>query len=761
MSFTPIVSTTVSDETVSSGTQRIINGGMAQNNIIEYGGYQNICSGGAASDTIVNSGGGQNVSSGGRAANTIINEGIQRVNGSAVSAVINLGGRQDVSGAAADTAINFGGSQYVSSGGKVSGTIISYGGNQYVSSGGRASGTIIGSDGNQHISYGGKAVDTIINSGGKQYMADAAVNTVINSGGCQLLQYACGSANATTVNRGGYLYTEWGATQTQVNFGGMLMIGSRGWATGFNIASGGILGWDFGASFKGTSNGRAVSSASTKTSFNLYLIGGVSQSVGYSFSASSTTINSGGYQFINVGGRAANTIINSGGSQTVFFGGAANNNIINRGLQSVNGTVTNTTVNSGGSQRISVGGMTNGTTVNFGGSQYVEGGRLLGALTIAGGDVVLANASAIASLAKISYKLANAQTNDILLKVNDGVMGLGATSYSLDLSNTGFGSYILADGANLIPMGGKRFSVSYNNKYTNLQVGSNYTFTDGARLELNFTNGANDRLTAVFTAAATDRAANDYRTAKDIANLDNWVGGGDPADCYSLTMNSAGILTLNLTGLTGDANLSLLDANGKLLKSSARKGNANEAISADLLGGTYYVKVAPYNGVNSAAYTLTHAEQYSPADTVGNSFETAFKITSNGPVHEWLGVGDKDDCYKFELQADSTVTLDLHGLSSNVNLYLYDSNGKQLALSAKAGNADESISKALKSGIYFAKATLAGKDNTAYNLDFVASPAAFKAGSLKMFSASSPLTSGADTGLSNDPLKKNQGMLAS
>ncbi|MFA6100871.1 MAG: pre-peptidase C-terminal domain-containing protein [Victivallaceae bacterium] len=237
----------------------------------------------------------------------------------------------------------------------------------------------------------------------------------------------------------------------------------------------------------------------------------------------------------------------------------------------------------------------------------------------------------------------------------------------------------------------------------------------------------------------------------------DWVGFGDPADYYQLTLASAGALTLNLTGLSGDANLTLLDSKGKVLKTSANKKIADEAIATALAAGDYFVKVAPADGgkgiVNNTYYNLSN---YFQAETAGNSFATAVELTSDGTVHGWVGTGNKDDYYTFELQASTAVTLDLTGINSNVNLYLYDSKNKQQAASAKSGNTDESITKTLTAGKYYVKATLAGKENTDYILNFNIDPAAFKTGSLGL---TGPLTGSADTG-SSDPLKKNNGLLA-
>ncbi|MHB9139519.1 MAG: PPC domain-containing protein, partial [Victivallaceae bacterium] len=281
------------------------------------------------------------------------------------------------------------------------------------------------------------------------------------------------------------------------------------------------------------------------------------------------------------------------------------------------------------------------------------------------------------------------------------------------------------------------------------------------------TVNTNYTLTNSVTYYPTDAAANDYKTAADIATLDNWVGFGDSADCYKLTLTGAGSLNLNLTGLSGNANLYLLDSSGRTLKTSATSGAASEAIAnVSLLSGTYYVKVATSDngkGTVNTNYTLTNSVTYYPEDTAGNTLAAAKEVTSSGTLSEWLGLGDKNDYYKFELGSATGTTLELSGLSSNVNLYLYDNKGKQLAVSAKTGAAAESITKSLAAGTYYVKATLTGTANTAYDLNLNIDPSAFKTGSLQLFSSSSTLSNSSDTALagSDDAMKKNLGLLAS
>ena len=241
----------------------------------------------------------------------------------------------------------------------------------------------------------------------------------------------------------------------------------------------------------------------------------------------------------------------------------------------------------------------------------------------------------------------------------------------------------------------------------------------------------------------------------------DWVGFGDPADYYQLTLATAGALTLNLTGLSGDANLTLLNSAGKVLQTSANKKTAAEFISTALATGDYFVKVAPADGgkgiVNNTYYNLNN---YFQEETAGNSFATAVELTSDGTVHGWVGAGNKEDYYKFEALADgATSSGDLSGFTSNVNFYVYNSARKLVASSANPGLIPESGDSGagkVDAGIYYVKVVLAGTGATEYNLNFDL----IQPGSLRIIGAAGPLSGSADTTNGNDPLKKINGLLA-
>ena len=365
-----------------------------------------------------------------------------------------------------------------------------------------------------------------------------------------------------------------------------------------------------------------------------------------------------------------------------------------------------------------------------------------------------------------------------IVECNDWTgFGDPADYYQLTLTNAGtlslnltglFGDANLA----LLNSAGKVLKTSANKKTadeaisTPLLAGDYFVKiapADGGKGIINNTHYTLSNMVDYFPDDNADNTQADANVIGELADrvaveCNDWVGFGDPADYYQLTLASAGALTLNLTGLSSDANLTLLNSSGKVLKTSANKKSADEAIATALAAGDYLVKVAPADGgkgiANNTYYNLSN---YFQEETAGSSFATSVELISDGTVHGWVGSGNKDDYYTFELQASTAVTLDLTGMNSNVNLYLYDRKNKQQAASAKSGNSDESITKTLAAGKYYVKATLAGKENTDYILNFNIDPSAFKTGSLGL---TGPLTGSADTG-SSDPLKKNNGLLAS
>ena len=161
-------------------------------------------------------------------------------------------------------------------------------------------------------------------------------------------------------------------------------------ATNTTINDGGLQYVDSGGSATSTtinSGGQQrVDSGGSATGTTIN--SGGRQNVSSGGSATSTTINSGGQQRVSSGGSATSTTINSGGFQNVFSGGSATSTTINSGgFQNVHsgGSATSTTINSGGLQYVYSGGSATSTTINSGGQQRVSSGGSATSTTINSG----------------------------------------------------------------------------------------------------------------------------------------------------------------------------------------------------------------------------------------------------------------------------------------------------------------------------------------------------------------------------------------
>ena len=139
-----------------------------------------------------------------------------------------------------------------------------------------------------------------------------------------------------------------------------------------------------------------------------------------------------------------------------------------------------------------------------------------------------------------------------------------------------------------------------------------------------------------------------------------------------------------------------------------------------LQAGTYYVRIAAGAGVNDAAYTLTSTTGYFDGDTkdhAGNSIAAA-KLIDSPAQTGWVGLGDKDDYYRFDLATSAQATLRLHDTTGgNADLLLYNAKGALLKGSVKPGALEDMLTSSLAAGTYYAR-VYAVSGNIDYTLDF-------------------------------------------
>ncbi|MFM7791693.1 MAG: PPC domain-containing protein, partial [Microcystis panniformis] len=151
----------------------------------------------------------------------------------------------------------------------------------------------------------------------------------------------------------------------------------------------------------------------------------------------------------------------------------------------------------------------------------------------------------------------------------------------------------------------------------------------------------------------------------------------DTNDYYRFSLGTSSNFSLNLTGLSADADVSLLDSNGSVITSSTNGGTSSESITRQLNAGTYYVRVYPRRGSTNYNLSLAAASATIP-DNAGNTLATARDITigaTTSTYSDFVGTTDTNDYYRFSLGDTSDFSLNLTGLSADADVSLLDSNG--------------------------------------------------------------------------------------
>ncbi|OBQ29580.1 MAG: hypothetical protein AN483_09905 [Aphanizomenon flos-aquae MDT14a] len=218
--------------------------------------------------------------------------------------------------------------------------------------------------------------------------------------------------------------------------------------------------------------------------------------------------------------------------------------------------------------------------------------------------------------------------------------------------------------------------------------------------------------------APIDNAGNTLATARAVGTLtatqsfSDWVGSADIDDYYSFNVTTPSNVNLNLTGLSADVDLYLLNSSGTVISSSIY-GTTSESITSQLSAGTYYARVNRYSGNTTYGLSL-NATAVAPVDNAGNTLATARNVgtlTATQSFSDWVGSADIDDYYSFNVTTLSNVNLNLTGLSADVDLYLLNSSGTVIS-SSIYGTTSESITSQLSAGTYYARVNRYSGDTT-------------------------------------------------
>lgn len=231
-----------------------------------------------------------------------------------------------------------------------------------------------------------------------------------------------------------------------------------------------------------------------------------------------------------------------------------------------------------------------------------------------------------------------------------------------------------------------------------------------------------------------DAAGNTLTTARPVGTLsstrsfNDFVGSIDTNDYYRFSLGTTSTFRLNMTGLSANADVQLLNSSGGIITSSAATGTTAESISRQLSAGNYYVRVFPRSGNTNYSLSLGAT----PVDGAGNTLATAFNVgTFNGTqsvsrtFNDFVGSSDTNDYYRVTFTNPVLGGFLLSGLSADANVDLLDSAGNLLMRFATPGTANESASGQVLAGTFYIRVYPGtANSNTNYTLRLATSPLA-------------------------------------
>lgn len=204
------------------------------------------------------------------------------------------------------------------------------------------------------------------------------------------------------------------------------------------------------------------------------------------------------------------------------------------------------------------------------------------------------------------------------------------------------------------------------------------------------------------------------------ASVTRFVGfNGDNEDNYRFTTHATGTLTIELSGLSDDLDLYLLNGEGEAVEYSTNEGAGDEVLSVYTEASEdFFLQVVPWEDAESI-YQLTISQSISTSgQDAGNSRASAAAISTGSTVVQSAGRdGDSADFYRFTADTNGVLNLSLTGLGDDLDLALQDASGQPLAVSNLFGASPENISYRTQAGTeVFVVVTPHGNAESSYSL---------------------------------------------
>lgn len=163
----------------------------------------------------------------------------------------------------------------------------------------------------------------------------------------------------------------------------------------------------------------------------------------------------------------------------------------------------------------------------------------------------------------------------------------------------------------------------------------------------------------------------------------------DSKDFYKFELASSGKWSIQFNGKITSTDLYLFDSDGKeiwkncYVDANKSTGEIAYSESIHLTKGVYYfgvVKDYTYTGPYNFGMSFVSADESftESKNGINNSMDTASAISLNKEYKGQIALIDNKDFYKFTLSSASKVTVNLKGKLNAVDLYIYDSEGKEM-----------------------------------------------------------------------------------
>lgn len=184
-------------------------------------------------------------------------------------------------------------------------------------------------------------------------------------------------------------------------------------------------------------------------------------------------------------------------------------------------------------------------------------------------------------------------------------------------------------------------------------------------------------------------------------------------DWYSFTISGTNNLNIALTNLPADYDLILYNSAGTELARSENGGTTSESIVTNSsAAGTYYVQVFGYNGALSTTVCYNLNIGATPVSvTCPSTYDVSTNGTTGGAalvpfntdIKGLISPSGDVDYYRFVITNGGTITITLTTLPGDYDLRLYNSSGASLQSSENGGTSNETISRNVPAGTYYAR----------------------------------------------------------